>query len=194
MKSTPKSLFALCAAVALPGAAAFGMVSPTSYDLVVYGSSPAALTAAIEAQRHGKSAVVVSPETRIGGLTNGGLGQTDIGNKSAFGGLARQFYRDVAAYYRDPANWKYGSLKEYRPDGQCSGTKDDESMWTFEPSAALKILERWEREHGLQIVRGERLDRGRGGVTVADGCAVQDVPYGRLEGILRREGHVTGRR
>ena len=130
MKSTLKSLTVLCAVVALPNAAVFGMVSPTSYDLVVYGSSPAALTAAIEAQRHGKSAVVVSPETRIGGLTTGGLGQTDIGNKSAFGGLARQFYRDVAAYYKDPANWKYGSLKEYRPDGQCSGTADDESMRT----------------------------------------------------------------
>ena len=119
MTSTLKSLSVLCAAVALPGAAAFGAASAASYDLVVYGSSPAALTAAIEAQRHGKSAVVVSPETRIGGLTTGGLGQTDIGNKSAFGGLARQFYRDVAAYYRDPANWKYGSLKEYRPGGQC---------------------------------------------------------------------------
>lgn len=41
-------------------------------------------------------------------------------------------------------------------------------MWTFEPSAALAILERWEREDGLEIVRGECLDRRRGGVTVAD--------------------------
>ena len=57
-------------------------------DVVIYGSSPAALTAAIAAQNLGKSAVVVCPETRIGGLTTGGLGQTDIGNKSAFGGLA----------------------------------------------------------------------------------------------------------
>ena len=55
-------------------------------EVVVYGSSPAALTAAIEAQRHGKSAVIVCPETRIGGFTTGGLGQTDIGNKDAFGG------------------------------------------------------------------------------------------------------------
>ena len=64
----------------------------TVYDVVIYGSSPAALSAAISAQRLGKSAVIVCPETRIGGLTTGGLGQTDIGNKSAFGGLALQFY------------------------------------------------------------------------------------------------------
>ena len=68
------------------------------YDVVVYGSTPAALTAAIEAERHGKSAVVVCPETRIGGLTTGGLGATDIGNKAAFGGQALQFPgRSIAA-------------------------------------------------------------------------------------------------
>ena len=39
-------------------------------------------------------------------------------------------------------------------------------MWTFEPSAALKILERWEREHKLDIRRGEFLDRQVGKVKV----------------------------
>ena len=37
-------------------------------------------------------------------------------------------------------------------------------MWTFEPSAALAILERWERDNKLEIVRGEFLDRKPGGV------------------------------
>ena len=82
---------ALLMTVALAGGLALADVS---YDVVIYGSSPAALTAAIEAQNHGKTAVIVCPETRIGGLTTGGLGQTDIGNKSAFGGLALQFYKD----------------------------------------------------------------------------------------------------
>ena len=137
-----------------------------TYDLVIYGSSPAALTAAIEAQALGRTAVIVSPETRIGGLTTGGLGQTDIGNKSAFGGLALAFYRDVAAYYRDPAHWTWQKRTDYMPDGQCSGTKGADSMWTFEPSAALRILEGWEKQYGLDIRRGERLDRGKGKVKV----------------------------
>ena len=34
-----------------------------------------------------------------------GLGQTDIGNKSAFGGIALEFYRDVAKWYADPTHW-----------------------------------------------------------------------------------------
>ena len=136
------------------------------YDLVIYGSSPAAISAAVQAKRMGKSAVIVSPETRIGGLTTGGLGQTDIGNKKSFGGIALEFYRAVAGHYRDEANWKWQKRSDYLPDGQCAGSKGIDSMWTFEPSAALKILEGWEKRDELRIVRGERLDRRKGKVKV----------------------------
>ena len=136
--------------------------SEENFDLVVYGSSPAALSAAVQAKRMGLRAVVVSPETRIGGLTTGGLGQTDIGNKSAFGGIALEFYRDVAKWYSDPSHWKWQKPEEYFPDGQCAGSKSGGSMWTFAPSAALAILEGWERRDGLDIRRGEFLDRERG--------------------------------
>ena len=132
------------------------------FDVVIYGSTPAALAAAVQAARMGARAVVVSPETRIGGLTTGGLGQTDIGNKSAFGGIAREFYRDVAKWYADKSHWTRENCRDYFPDGQCAGTKDGGSMWTFEPSAALAILEGWERRDKLDIRRGERLDRTRG--------------------------------
>ena len=139
------------------------------WDVVVYGSSPAAISTAVQARRMGIDAVVVSPETRIGGLTTGGLGQTDIGNKKAFGGIALEFYRAVADWYRDDSHWKCEKRSDYLPDGQCAGSQGGDSMWTFEPSAALAILEGWERRFGLTIVRGERLDRGKGGVTKRDG-------------------------
>ena len=160
---------AACAATILSGCVRDS--APAERDLVIYGSSPAALTAAIEAQRLGRTAVIVCPETRIGGLTTGGLGQTDIGNKSAFGGLALQFYRDVADWYKDDSHWKYEKRSAYIPDGQCAGSLGEDSMWTFEPSAALAILERWERENKLEIVRGEFLDRRPGGV-VRDGSRI----------------------
>ena len=162
-------LSAACAATILSGCVRDS--APAERDLVIYGSSPAALTAAIEAQRLGRTAVIVCPETRIGGLTTGGLGQTDIGNKSAFGGLALQFYRDVADWYKDDSHWKYEKRSAYIPDGQCAGSLGEDSMWTFEPSAALAILERWERENKLEIVRGEFLDRRPGGV-VRDGSRI----------------------
>ena len=113
-----KTTAALSCAIALltahPSAA-------NDFDVVVYGSSPAAISAAVQAKRMGKSAVVVSPETRIGGLTTGGLGQTDIGNKSVFGGIALEFYGDVAKWYADPARWTRQSFKAYKPDGQVVG-------------------------------------------------------------------------
>ncbi len=133
------------------------------WDVVVYGSSPAAFTAAIEAQSHGKSVVIVSPETRLGGLTTGGLGATDIGHKSAYGGLALKFYQDVAAYYANPKAWKQEKPSDYKtPTGQSVGSSD--SMWTFEPHAALDILTTWEKEHKLNVLRGESLDRDASGV------------------------------
>ena len=145
-----------------------GLASVHSADLVVYGSSPAAISAAVQAKRMGISCIIVAPETRIGGLTTGGLGQTDIGNKTAFGGLALQFYKDVADYYKDEANWTRQKRADYLPDGQCSGTKGTDSMWTFEPSAALKILEGWEKRNALEIHRGKRLDRSKGMVKVEE--------------------------
>ncbi len=131
------------------------------WDVVVYGSSPAALTAAIEAQKQGKSVLIVSPERRIGGLTTGGLGATDIGHKSAYGGLALKFYQDVATYYKNPKAWKYQKPSDYKAPVELRGT---ETMWSFEPQAALDILTAWEKEHKLNILRGELLDREPGGV------------------------------
>ena len=167
---------AVCAALVAPLALA------ESYDIVIYGSSPAAISAAVQAKRMGKRAVIVSPETRIGGLTTGGLGQTDIGNKAAFGGIALEFYRAVADYYRDDKNWTREKRGDYLPDGQCSGSKGEDSMWTFEPSAALRILEGWEKRDGLDIRRGEYLDRqSKSGV---------EVEGGRIKSIKTLSGKV----
>jgi succinate dehydrogenase/fumarate reductase flavoprotein subunit len=50
-----------------------------NYDLVVYGGTSAGIAAAIQAKRMGKSVLLLEPGLVIGGLTTGGLGQTDIG-------------------------------------------------------------------------------------------------------------------
>ncbi|MBP5511125.1 MAG: FAD-dependent oxidoreductase [Kiritimatiellae bacterium] len=142
--------------------ASFAVSAEDVYDLVIYGSSPAAISAAVQAKRMGRSAVIVSPETRIGGLTTGGLGQTDIGNKAAFGGLALQFYKDVAAYYGNPDHLavQFPVAKKRQMVSEC--IRKGESKWTFEPSVALSILEGWEKRDGLDIRRGEWLNREKG--------------------------------
>ena len=131
--------------------AAVAFAAPESADMVIYGGTSAGIAAAVQAARMGKSAVVISPETRIGGLTTGGLGQTDIGSKSAIGGIAREFYRAVKEYYADDAHWTREKRGDYKknypryPNWEANFWRED-AMWTFEPKAALEILEGWERK------------------------------------------------
>ena len=138
-------------------------------DIVIYGATPAGLAAAVQARKMGLEPVIVEPSQVIGGLTTGGLGQTDIGNKQAIGGISRQFYRAVKAHYDDPKNWTRETAAEYAARRSSSRAPDPDAMWTFEPSAARKILDFWVRDWALVIHRGERLDRGKGGVTLENG-------------------------
>ncbi|MCC7335033.1 MAG: FAD-dependent oxidoreductase [Pirellulaceae bacterium] len=129
------------------------------YDVVIYGGSSAGIAAAIQVQRMGGSVVIVEPGNRIGGLTTGGLGQTDIGNKAAIGGIAREFYQRVRRYYDHPENWRWQSRQEYQDSGQTRTGANEETMWTFEPSAALAIMQEWVREDDIQLELDQRLDR-----------------------------------
>ena len=133
-----------------------------SYEIVVYGGTSGGVTAAIQASRMGKSVVLIEPTKFLGGLTTGGLGATDIGNKKAIGGISREFYGRVFKHYADPASWNAQTREEYfarRPHGN---TGSEETMWTFEPHVATKIYDDMLRETKVQIVMGERLDLKRG--------------------------------
>jgi NADPH-dependent 2,4-dienoyl-CoA reductase/sulfur reductase-like enzyme len=66
-----------------------------SYDVVIYGGTSAGVSAAIQSSRMGKKVILIEPSNRIGGLTTGGLGKTDIGNKQAIGGVSREFYQNI---------------------------------------------------------------------------------------------------
>ena len=78
---------------------------PPEFDLVVYGGTSAGVIAAVQAKRLGKSVVIVGPDKHLGGLSSGGLGFTDTGNKAVIGGLSREFYQRVWRYYDRPESW-----------------------------------------------------------------------------------------
>lgn len=158
-------------AIALFLAAPAFAAEPVERDLVIYGGTSAGIVAGIQAKAMGKSVVVIEPSSREGGLTTGGLGQTDIGNKQVIGGLSREFYRRIAKHYHDPAAWKWETRADYRDSGQTRTEKGEETMWTFEPSAALKVYRDWIAETGLELIRNERLDR-TSGVKKEDGRIV----------------------
>ena len=112
----------------------------TSADVVIYGGTSAGISAAIQTARLGKSVILIEPTNRLGGLTTGGLGQTDIGNKQVIGGIAREFYQNISRYYEDSANWAWQMRSEYMDRGQTRSDKNEDAMWTFEPSSALKVF------------------------------------------------------
>ena len=76
-----------------------------SVDICVYGATSGGVIAACTAARLGKKVLLVSPAAHLGGLSSGGLGNTDIGNKMAITGLARDFYRRVGRHYGKPEQW-----------------------------------------------------------------------------------------
>lgn len=133
-----------------------------SYDVVIYGGTSAGIAAAVQAKRMGKTAVVIEPSDRIGGVMTGGLGYTDIGNQMAIGGISREFYQDIAVYYRRPEAWRWQERGDFKASGTNQSEKQEDAMWVFEPSVALQVFENWIRRDDLEIVRGERLNREAG--------------------------------
>lgn len=133
------------------------------FDIVVYGGTSAGVSAAIQTSRMNKKVLLIEPTNRIGGMTTGGLGQTDIGNKQVIGGISREFYQNIKSFYDDPQNWEWQSKKEYQDGGQTRTEKGENAMWTFEPSAALAVYEQMlSREKNITLVYNERLERKNG--------------------------------
>lgn len=141
------------------------------YDVVVYGGTSAGIASAIQSSRMGKTVILIEPTQRIGGLTTGGLGSTDIGNKYVIGGISREFYQNIRKYYDDPKSWKWQDRNDYLDEGQTRTAKGEDAMWTFEPSAALKVYHQMLSGEKVNIVYGERLNR-ESGVTKKDGRIV----------------------
>ena len=159
----------------LPQAILFGQEGNRTVQasIIVYGGTSSAITAAVQAKRMWKSVVVVSPDSRLGGMTSSGLGWMDTGKKEVIGGLAREFYHRVWRHYQSPDVWKWQRKEDFGNRGQGALAVDGEmrTMWIFEPEVASTIFESWVSENDLQVYRGERLDRQHG-VELKDGKIV----------------------
>jgi len=134
----------------------------SNYDIVIYGGSSAGVAAAIQSSRMGKSVVLIEPSEHLGGLTTGGLGATDIGNKQAIGGISREFYRNIKKHYDDPSSWTRQTREEYFADRSGRSQQGEDAMWTFEPSAAKKVYSQMMEQENIVLHMGKRLDRAKG--------------------------------
>ena len=102
-------------------------------DVCICGGTAAGVAAAVEVRRLGRTAVITEFGTHLGGMTSGGLSQTDIGNKDAIGGIAREFYVRMGRHYGRP------------------------EQWTLEPSVAESVFFDWVNENGVPVYFRQRL-------------------------------------
>ncbi|SMP69372.1 Lysophospholipase L1 [Neorhodopirellula lusitana] len=131
-------------------------------DIVIYGASSAGITAAVQAARMNRSVILIEPSSHIGGLTSGGLGATDIGNKNVIGGLSREFYSRVAQHYAKDTSWVHEARDEFFNQRSKRTTLDEvmrpnATMWTFEPHVAARIFTELLGEAGIEVQLEQRL-------------------------------------
>jgi hypothetical protein len=106
-------------------------------DLCIYGGSSAGVAAAVQAKRMGLTVVLAEFSHKLGGLSSGGLGRTDTGNKDAIGGISREFYQAIGHHY---------------------GSKEgDGTQWSFEPHVADRIFKEWVEQDGITVLYDQRL-------------------------------------
>jgi FAD dependent oxidoreductase len=136
---TIRVLAAACIALFFPAGHVAGEEENPLYDIVVYGDSSGAVTAAIDAKRRGLSVILVNPTAFPGGMSASGLGATDfLGRRGTFGGIASEFYDGVAAAY---------------------GT---DYVRSFEPHVGLKVFKEMLSKAGVTVAYNELLDREKG--------------------------------
>lgn len=109
-----------------------------SVDICVYGGTSAGVMAAYTAKKMGKSVILIEPGKHLGGLTTGGLGYTDIGNKYAISGISRDFYRRIGQHY---------------------GGKFEQ--WIFEPHVAENLFGEYIKRANVNVLYAHRLVSAR---------------------------------
>lgn len=153
-----------------PGCSAGPKEKDEKTDVVIYGGTSAAITAAVQLASMDRSVVIVCPEKHLGGLSASGLGYTDTGNKEVIGGLSREFYQRIYAHYQQDTAWKWQEREAYGNQGQGTPAIDGDkrTMWIFEPHVAEQVFEDLVREHHVKVFRDQWLDR-KNGVEMKDG-------------------------
>jgi hypothetical protein len=135
-----------------------------SADIVVYGGTSAAVIAAVQARRMGRSVILVSPARHLGGLSSNGLSYTDKADGAVIGGWAREFYHRIWQHYQDSDAWRWQQREDFSSEdkGTVLIENDNQAMWVFEPHVAEQVFESFLAEYGIPVLRGEWLNRGSG--------------------------------
>jgi hypothetical protein len=146
------------------GAVRIAAGAKESADVVVYGGTSAAVIAAVQARRMGKSVLMVSPTRHLGGMSSNGLVYTDKADAATIGGLAREFYHRLWRHYQDPDAWRWQQREDFRREEGSTARigNNSQAMWVFEPHVAEQVFEGFVADYEIPVLRGEWLNRGSG--------------------------------
>lgn len=97
------------------------------YDVCIYGATSGGVVAAMQADRMGKSVILLEPYQNVGGMASNGLSALDVGNPATIGGIAREYFSELAG--------RYG--KELKFENYFAHTGGD---FVIEPSGAEKLF------------------------------------------------------
>jgi hypothetical protein len=114
-----------------------------SADVVVYGSTPGGFCAAIAAAREGAAVILLEPTDHVGAMSTGGLSHCDSNQmvRSTLMGLFDEWHTRVVKDYTDR-----GLKAPYNP------AKKDQSVWTFEPHVAMRVMMEMLDEAGVTVL------------------------------------------
>lgn len=132
-------------------------------DICIYGGTAGGVAAAVQAARMGKTVVLAEFGNHLGGMTSGGLGATDIGNKTAIGGIGREYYHRVAQHYARDDAWRFEKREDFLKAKSTRTPPDlnspEATMWTFEPHVAEDIFFQMLNDAKVPVYFHQRLDR-----------------------------------
>lgn len=121
-----------------------------NYDICIYGGTSSGVIAAYTAAKLGKSVLLIEPGKNLGGMSSGGLGLTDIGNKYAISGLALDFYRRIGQHY--------GKFEQ----------------WIFEPHVAENLFKEYIKKGKVPVLYQNRLVSVQKQGTVITGITLEN--------------------
>jgi len=132
-------------------------------EVVIYGGSPSGLCAGIQAARLGRRVALLAPHLHIGGMMTAGLTRTDIGHPETTGGLCREFFDRLEAYYNEHGGSRH-------------------SYWCFEPHVAHRVFREMLEEAGeINVHSHARLSE-----TEKDGDTLTAAVFRLHDGRLHR--------
>lgn len=132
----------------IPFALALGSLSVRAAvheaDVCVFGGTSGGVVAAVQAARMGKTVILAEPGKHLGGMTSGGLSAVDIGDPRSVGGIAREYFTQLAATVGVKLAWD----REFKAAGGGPATG---GAYAIEPRKAEQVFDHMVKQAGVKV-------------------------------------------